>query len=93
VYGYTSNKEDYLGRLRRIEGQIRGLQKMVDEDAYCIDILTQVSAATRALQSVALGLMEDHLGHCVTEAVAEGGDVAAAKVREASEAIARLVRS
>jgi DNA-binding FrmR family transcriptional regulator len=93
VYGYTSNKEDYLRRLRRIEGQIRGLQKMVDEDKYCIDILTQVSAATKALQSVALGLMEDHLDHCVTEAVAEGGDVAAAKVREASEAIARLVRS
>jgi DNA-binding FrmR family transcriptional regulator len=93
VYGYTSNKEDYLRRLRRIEGQIRGLQKMVDEDKYCIDILTQVSAATKALQSVALGLMEDHLEHCVTEAAAEGGDVAAAKVREASEAIARLVRS
>jgi DNA-binding FrmR family transcriptional regulator len=93
VYGYTSNKEDYLRRLRRIEGQIRGLQKMVDEDKYCIDILTQVSAATKALQSVALGLMEDHLEHCVTEAVAEGGDVATAKVREASEAIARLVRS
>ena len=93
MYGYTSNKEDYLRRLRRIEGQIRGLQKMVDEDKYCIDILTQVSAATKALQSVALGLMEDHLEHCVTEAVAEGGDVAAAKVREASEAIARLVRS
>ena len=93
MYGYTSNKEDYLRRLRRIEGQIRGLQKMVDEDTYCIDILTQVSAATRALQSVALGLMEDHLAHCVTEAVAEGGEVAAAKVREASEAIARLVKS
>jgi len=93
VYGYTSNKEDYLRRLRRIEGQIRGLQKMVDEDKYCIDILTQVSAATKALQSVALGLMEDHLEHCVTEAAAEGGDVAAAKVREATEAIARLVRS
>jgi len=93
VYGYTSNKEDYLRRLRRIEGQIRGLAKMVDEDKYCIDILTQVSAATKALQSVALGLMEDHLGHCVAEAVAEGGEVADAKVREASEAIARLVRS
>ena len=93
MYGYTSNKEDYLRRLRRIEGQIRGLQKMVDEDKYCIDILTQVSAATKALQSEALGLMEDHLEHCVTEAAAEGGDVAAAKVREASEAIARLVRS
>ena len=93
MYGYTSNKEDYLRRLRRIEGQMRGLAKMVDEDKYCIDILTQVSAATKALQSVALGLMEDHLEHCVTEAVAEGGEVAAAKVREASEAIARLVRS
>ena len=93
MYGYTSNKEDYRRRLRRIEGQIRGLQKMVDEDKYCIDILTQVSAATKALQSVALGLMEDHLGHCVTEAVAEGGEAADAKVREASEAIARLVRS
>ena len=93
MYGYTPNKDDYLRRLRRIEGQVRGLQKMVDEDKYCIDILTQVSAATRALQSVALGLMEAHLGHCVAEAAAEGGEVADAKVREASEAIARLVRS
>ena len=93
MYGYTPNKDDYLRRLRRIEGQVRGLQKMVDEDKYCIDILTQVSAATKALQSVALGLMEDHLEHCVAEAAAEGGEVADAKVREASEAIARLVRS
>jgi DNA-binding FrmR family transcriptional regulator len=92
VYGYTPSKQDYLRRLRRIEGQVRGLQKMVDDDQYCIDILTQVSAATRALQAVALGLMEDHLGHCVTQAAAEGGEVAAAKVREASEAIARLVK-
>jgi CsoR family transcriptional regulator, copper-sensing transcriptional repressor len=93
VYGYTQNKQDYLKRLRRIEGQVRGLQKMVDDDTYCIDILTQVSAATKALQSVALGLVEDHLGHCVAEAAAEGGEVAEMKVREASEAIARLVRS
>ena len=93
VYGYTPDKEAYLMRLRRIEGQVRGLQKMVEEDMYCIDILTQVSAATRALQSVALGLVEDHLGHCVAQAAAEGGEVADAKVREASEAIARLVRS
>jgi DNA-binding FrmR family transcriptional regulator len=93
VYGYTQDKEDYLKRLRRIEGQVRGLQKMIEDDKYCIDILTQVSAATKALQSVALGLLEDHLGHCVTQAVAEGGDVADAKVREASEAIARLVKS
>jgi DNA-binding FrmR family transcriptional regulator len=93
VYGYTPDKENYLRRLRRIEGQIRGLQKMVEDDKYCIDILTQVSAATRALQSVALGLLEDHLGHCVAQAVAEGGDIADMKVHEASEAIARLVKS
>ena len=93
MYGYTPDKENYLKRLRRIEGQIRGLQKMVDGDKYCIDILTQVSAATRALQSVALGLLEDHLGHCVAQAVAEGGETADMKVHEASEAIARLVRS
>ena len=93
MYGYTPAKDDYLRRLRRIEGQVRGLQKMVEDDKYCIDILTQVSAATRALQSVALGLLEDHLGHCVTQAVAEGGDVAEAKVREASDAVARLVKS
>ena len=93
MYGYTQEKEAYLTRLRRIEGQVRGLQRMVEDDKYCIDILTQVSAVTRALQSVALGLMEDHLGHCVAQATAEGGEVAEAKVREASEAIARLVRS
>ena len=93
MYGYTQDKEDYLKRLRRIEGQVRGLQKMVEDDKYCIDILTQVSAVTRALQSVALGLLEDHLGHCVTQAVAEGGGEADAKLAEASAAIARLVRS
>jgi CsoR family transcriptional regulator, copper-sensing transcriptional repressor len=93
VYGYTQDKDKYLNRLRRIEGQVRGLEKMVEEDKYCIDILTQVAAATSALQSVALGLLEDHLGHCVAQATAEGGEVAAAKVREASEAIARLVKS
>jgi CsoR family transcriptional regulator, copper-sensing transcriptional repressor len=93
VHGYSQNKDDYLMRLRRIEGQVRGLQRMVEEDKYCVDILTQVSAATKALQSVALGLLDEHLSHCVTEAVAEGGDVAAVKVREASEAVARLVRS
>jgi DNA-binding FrmR family transcriptional regulator len=93
VYGYTKNKDDYLRRLRRIEGQIRGLQRMVDEDKYCIDILTQVSAATRALESVALGLLDEHLGHCVAQAITEGGDTATAKIREASDAIARLVRS
>jgi DNA-binding FrmR family transcriptional regulator len=93
VYGYSQNKDDYLARLRRIEGQVRGLQRMVETDKYCIDILTQVSAVTGALQSVALGLLDEHLSHCVTEAVAEGGGQAEAKVREASEAIARLVRS
>jgi CsoR family transcriptional regulator, copper-sensing transcriptional repressor len=93
VHGYTPGKDEYLKRLRRIEGQVRGLQKMVEDDKYCIDILTQVSAATKALQSVALGLLDDHLAHCVTEAAAEGGEVAAAKVREASDAIARLVKS
>jgi CsoR family transcriptional regulator, copper-sensing transcriptional repressor len=93
MYGYTHDKDNYLRRLRRIEGQVRGLQRMIEEDKYCIDILTQVSAATKALQSVALGLLEEHLSHCVTQAIAEGGDTAADKVREASEAIARLVRS
>jgi DNA-binding FrmR family transcriptional regulator len=93
MYGYTHYKDSYLRRLRRIEGQVRGLQRMIDEDKYCIDILTQVAAATKALQSVALGLLDEHLSHCVAQAVAEGGDGAADKVREASEAIARLVRS
>ena len=93
MHGYTPDKEDYLKRLRRIEGQVRGLQKMVDDDKYCIDILTQVSAATRALQSVALALLEDHLSHCVAQAAAEGGEVAEHKIREASDAIARLVKS
>jgi DNA-binding FrmR family transcriptional regulator len=93
MYGYAENKDDYLQRLRRVEGQVRGLHRMVEEDKYCIDILTQVSAVTRALESVALGLLEDHLGHCVAQAIAEGGGDAAEKVREASDAIARLVRS
>ena len=93
MQGYSENKDDYLRRLRRIEGQIRGLQRMIEEDKYCIDILTQVAAATRALQSVALGLLDEHLSHCVTQAAAEGGEAATVKVREASDAIARLVRS
>jgi len=93
VRGYAKNKDDYLSRLRRIEGQVRGLQRMVEQDKYCIDILTQVSAATSALESVALGLLEEHLEHCVAEAIAEGGETATAKIREASDAVARLVRS
>jgi len=92
-YGYISKKSDYLTRLRRIEGQARGLQRMVEDEKYCIDILTQVSAMTKALQSVALGLLEEHLGHCVVRAAVAGGPEADQKVREASEAIARLVRS
>jgi len=93
MYGYTPDKDDYLRRLRRIEGQVRGLEKMVADDKYCIDILTQVSATTRALQSVALGLLDDHLRHCVVEAAAQGGELAEARVSEASAAITRLVRS
>ena len=93
VHGYIHRKDDHLKRLRRIEGQVRGLQRMVEDEKYCIDILTQVSAVTSALQSVALGLLEEHLGHCVAEAVAAGGPQADEKVREASAAIARLVRS
>jgi CsoR family transcriptional regulator, copper-sensing transcriptional repressor len=92
-HGYIASKEQYLARLRRIEGQARGLQKMVQEEKYCIDILTQVSAMTSALQSVALGLLDEHLNHCVVRAAAEGGDEADQKIKEASQAIARLVRS
>ncbi|SDT41358.1 DNA-binding transcriptional regulator, FrmR family [Friedmanniella luteola] len=92
-HGYISSKDEYLKRLRRIEGQARGLQKMVEDEKYCIDILTQVSAMTSALQSVALGLLDDHLSHCVVRAAAEGGPEADEKIREASAAIARLVRS
>ena len=92
-YGYIQSKDDYLKRLRRIEGQARGLQRMVEDEKYCIDILTQVSAMTKALQSVALGLLDEHLSHCVVQAAVKGGPEADAKVREASEAIARLVRS
>jgi DNA-binding FrmR family transcriptional regulator len=91
--GYSYDKDSYLRRLRRIEGQVRGLQRMINEDKYCIDILTQVAAVTRALQSVALGLLEEHLRHCFTQAVNQGGDSATEKVGEASDAIARLVRS
>lgn len=91
--GYVANKDDLLKRLRRAEGQVRGIARMVEEDKYCIDIITQVSAATRALETVALSLLGDHLSHCVAEASAEGGPVAAEKIREANDAIARLVRS
>lgn len=92
--GYSGSQEDYLRRLRRIEGQVRGLQRMVQEENYCIDILTQVSAVTRALQAVSLGLLEDHVSHCVVEAARSGDeDEMQVKLREAGDAIARLVRS
>jgi CsoR family transcriptional regulator, copper-sensing transcriptional repressor len=91
--GYTQDKDAYLRRLRRIEGQVRGLQRMVETDVYCVDVLTQVSAVTRALQAVALGLLEDHLGHCVAQAIEQGGPDADEKVREAAAAISRLVKS
>jgi DNA-binding FrmR family transcriptional regulator len=91
--GYGPKRENYLRRLRKIEGQVRGLQRMVQEDVYCIDVLTQVSAVTRALESVALGLLDEHLRHCVVEAAASGGPVAEGKVSEASAAIERLVKS
>lgn len=93
MIGYIDNKENLLKRLRRAEGQVRGIARMVEEDTYCIDVLTQVAAATKALESVALALLDDHLSHCVAEATAEGGEVADEKLREASAAIARLVRS
>jgi DNA-binding FrmR family transcriptional regulator len=90
--GYSADKDALLGRLRRIEGQVRGVHRMVEEDTYCIDVLTQIAAATRALQAVAVGLIEGHLAHCVVDAARDGGDPTA-KVKEATEAIARLVRS
>ena len=86
-------KDDYLKRLRRIEGQVRGLQRMVEEDKYCIDILTQISAATKALQAVSLSLLDEHLSHCVVQAAKAGGPEAEVKLKEASDAIGRLVRS
>ena len=91
--GYDDNKEQLLKRLRRAEGQVRGIHRMIEEDTYCIDVLTQVSAATKALESVALALLDDHLSHCVAEAAREGGPVADEKLREANAAIARRVRS
>ncbi len=91
--GYSDTKADHLRLLRRIEGQVRGLQRMIEDDKYCIDVLTQISAANRALQSVAMGLLDEHLHHCVVQAVEAGGDEATAKLDEASAAIARLIRS
>ncbi|HVM19427.1 MAG TPA: metal-sensitive transcriptional regulator [Egibacteraceae bacterium] len=91
--GYTIGKDDYLKRLRRIEGQVRGLQRMIDDDTYCIDVLTQVSAVTKALHSVAIGLLDEHIRHCVTQAASDGEERADDAIREATRAIERLVRS
>ena len=93
MHGYVGNKEALLARLRKVEGQVRGIGRMIEEDKYCIDVLTQVTATPRALEAVALRRLDDHLMHCVAEATAEGGTVAEEKLREASAAIARLVRS
>lgn len=93
MVGYIENKEQLLKRLRRAEGQVRGIHRMVEEDSYCIDVLTQVSAATKALETVALALLDDHLSHCLAEASSKGGPIAEEKIREANAAIARLVRS
>ena len=91
--GYTMNQTDYLNRLRRIEGQVRGLQRMIENDEYCIDILTQVSSVTAALEGVAIGLVDEHLRHCVLDASLESGEEREAKIDEATRAIERLVRS
>jgi CsoR family transcriptional regulator, copper-sensing transcriptional repressor len=93
AYGYVPQKDNLAKRLRRIEGQVRGIAKMIEDDKYCIDILTQISAANSALRAVALNLLDEHLGHCVARAVSEGGNQAEEKLAEASAAIARLVRS
>ncbi|RDV44743.1 CopY family transcriptional regulator [Leifsonia sp. ku-ls] len=92
-HGYITDKAGYMRRLSRIEGQARGIARMVDEEQYCIDILTQISALTSTLKSVALGLVDDHLKHCVADAVLLGGEEGQAKIQEASDAIARLVKS
>jgi DNA-binding FrmR family transcriptional regulator len=91
--GYMQRKDDYLRRMKRIEGQVRGIERMISEETYCIDILTQVSAVTKALQAVSLGLLDEHLSHCVLDAARADSPDADAKLHEASQAIARLVRS
>ncbi|AGS35636.1 hypothetical protein B841_10820 [Corynebacterium maris DSM 45190] len=93
THGYGENKAKYLARMRRIEGQARGIHRMIDEDQYCIDILTQVSAVRSALENVALALLEDHIDHCVADAVEEGGEMAEEKLTEAMDAIRRMVKS
>jgi DNA-binding FrmR family transcriptional regulator len=91
--GYSYTKDEFSARLKRIEGQVRGLQRMIDEDTYCIDVLTQISSVTKSLQGVGMGLIDEHLRHCVKDAVAEGDEEGEAKIDEATAAIARLLRS
>lgn len=93
MHGYAQDRDAVLGRLRRIEGQVRGLQRMVDEDRYCIDVLTQIASATRALQGVAVTMLDDHVRHCVRDAIERGPEAADEKVDEALDVIARLIRS
>lgn len=93
MHGYVANREQLLARLRRVEGQVRGLQRMVEEDRYCIDVLTQISSATRALQAVAVTMLDDHVRHCVRDAIEQGPETADAKIEEALDVIARLVKS
>jgi CsoR family transcriptional regulator, copper-sensing transcriptional repressor len=93
THGYSENKAAHLKRMARIEGQVRGIARMIEQDKYCIDVLTQVSAVTKALQAVSLNLLDEHMAHCVADAVAAGGEDGAVKLQEASAAIARLVRS
>ncbi len=91
--GYSAEKDAVSKRLRRIEGQVRGVEKMIQEDRYCIDVLTQISAIQSGLKAVALGLLDDHMSHCVVEAARQGGEEEERKLAEVSDAIARLVRS
>jgi DNA-binding FrmR family transcriptional regulator len=93
AHGYMSDKSRYLARLKRIEGQVRGIHRMVDEEKYCIDILTQIAAAKSALESVSVALLEDHMRHCVADAAQKGGEEADAKIKEATDAVVRLLRS
>ena len=91
--GYSMSKDDYKARLRRIEGQVRGLQRLIDEDTYCIDVITQISSVTKALQGVGLGLIDEHIRHCVRDSLLEDTETGDAKIDEATAAIARLLRS
>jgi DNA-binding FrmR family transcriptional regulator len=93
VPGFSESKDQHLARLRRIEGQVRGLQRMIDDDTYCIDVITQVAAISKALQGVALGLVHEHLAHCVADAVEAGPEQGQAKIREATAAFERLLRT